>query len=184
MHRRESRTSQNRREFTARRLTARPATTLARSARGEALIALTNNLMAAGGSQPTSAVCRFPQRHDPKDGPSSPRPGCWGHRFQCHKAGKNHMKLTTIVLASVLTITSSMAFAQGADGAGAGGTSGATGSSSVGSSTGTETTGISNATKGSSIGLSSGFSTGTYPTLTTPGGLPSSVPAPGAIISR
>jgi hypothetical protein len=39
-------------------------------------------------------------------------------------------------------------------------------------------------TTGSSIGLSSGFSTGTYPTLVTPGGLPSSVPAPGAVISR
>jgi len=39
-------------------------------------------------------------------------------------------------------------------------------------------------TTGSSIGLSSGFSTGTYPTLVTPGGLPASVPAPGAVISR
>jgi hypothetical protein len=96
------------------------------------------------------------------------------------------MKLTTIALASVLAITPSMAFAQGADSAGGGGetAAGAAGSSSVGSSTSTGTTGMSNGvTTGSSIGLS-GFSTGTYPTLATPGGFPSALPAPGVVISR
>jgi hypothetical protein len=96
------------------------------------------------------------------------------------------MKLTTIALASVLAVTSSMALAQRAGGAEGGGTGGAAVSSSVGSSTGTGTTGMNsgNVTTGSSNGLSSGFSTGTYPTLVTPGGMPSSVPAPGATISR
>ena len=120
----------------------------------------------------------------PRTAPAHPAPVAGAVTFDATTAGKNHMKLTTIALASVLTITSSMAFAQGADGAGGGGTSGAAGSSSVGSSTGTETTGISSATTGSSLGLNGGFSTGTYPTLVTPGGLPSSVPAPGAVISR
>jgi hypothetical protein len=102
------------------------------------------------------------------------------------------MKLTTIALASALAVTSSIALAQvgGAAGGGAGaGTSGAAatdaaGSSSVGSSMGTGTTG--NATTGSSngLGLSTGFSSGTYPTLVTPGGLPSSLPAPGVVIGR
>jgi hypothetical protein len=117
----------------------------------------------------------------PRTAPAHPAPVAGAVTFDATTAGKNHMKLTTIALASVLTITSSMAFAQGADGAGGGGTS----SSSVGSSTVTETTtGISNTTTGSSLGLSGGFSTGTYPTLVTPGGLLSSVPAPGAVISR
>jgi hypothetical protein len=92
------------------------------------------------------------------------------------------MRLTTIALASVLVVTSSMALAQGVGGGGTGGeaATGAAGSSGVG----TGTIGMSNATTGSSNGLSSGFSTGTYPSLVTPGGLPSSVPAPGAVISR
>jgi hypothetical protein len=149
---------------------------------------ITQNLMAAGGLQPTSAVCRFPHRHDPKDGPSSARPGCWGrHSPKPPTAGKNDMKLTTIALASVLALTSSMAFAQGAGG---GGTSGETAAGGLGTSTGavggaesTGTTEMSNAMIGSSS-LSSGFSTGTYPTLVTPGNLPSSVPAPGAVITR
>jgi hypothetical protein len=96
------------------------------------------------------------------------------------------MKLTTIALASVLTITSSMAFAQGAGG----GTSGETAAGGLGTSTAAAggagsigTTEMSNAMIGSSS-LSSGFSTGTYPTLVTPGNLPSSVPAPGAVITR
>jgi hypothetical protein len=95
------------------------------------------------------------------------------------------MKLTTIALGSVLAITPSMAFAQGADSAGGGGetAAGAAGSSSVGSSTSTGTTGMNGVTTGSSIGLS-GFSTGTYPTLATPGGFPSALPAPGVVISR
>jgi hypothetical protein len=93
------------------------------------------------------------------------------------------MKLTTIALGSVLAITSSMAFAQGADGGGGDRAAGAAGSSSV-ASTSTGTTGMSNGvTTGSSIGLS-GFSTGTYPTLATPGGFPSALPAPGVVISR
>jgi hypothetical protein len=75
-----------------------------------------------------------------------------------------------------------MAFGQGAGG---GGTSGETAASGLGNSTGTGTIGMSNGnvTTGSS-NLSSGFSTGTYPTLTTPGGLPSALPAPGVVISR
>jgi len=96
------------------------------------------------------------------------------------------MKLTTIALASALAVTSSMALAQGAGGGTAAGGVGASPEAVGGAgSLGTETTGMSNgAAPGSSNGLSSGFSTGTYPTLVTPGGLPSSVPAPGAVISR
>jgi hypothetical protein len=96
------------------------------------------------------------------------------------------MKLTTIALASVLAITSSMAFAQGAGG---GGTSGETAAGGLGTSTGavggagsTGTTEMSNATIGSSSSV--GFLTGTYPTLVTPGNLPSSLPAPGVVITR
>ena len=39
---------------------------------------ITENLVAAKDREPTSSLCRFPQRHNPKDGPSSPRPACWG----------------------------------------------------------------------------------------------------------
>jgi hypothetical protein len=97
------------------------------------------------------------------------------------------MKLTTIALASVLAVTSSMALAQGASGAG---TSGETAAGGLGTSTravggagSTGTAEMSNAVIGSSS-LSSGFSTGTYPTVVTPGNLPSSLPAPGVVISR
>jgi hypothetical protein len=97
------------------------------------------------------------------------------------------MKLTTIALASVLAIgASSMALAQEAGAV----TSGETAAGAAGSGTGavggagsTGTTEMGNAMIGSSS-LSSGFSTGTYPTLVTPGNLPSSVPAPGVVISR
>jgi hypothetical protein len=96
------------------------------------------------------------------------------------------MKLTTMALASVLAVTSSMAFAQETGGGGASGAAtGAASSSSVGSSTSTGTTGMSNLSSTTpSNGLISGSSTGTYPTLVTPGGLPSSVPAPGVVIGR
>jgi hypothetical protein len=113
----------------------------------------------------------------PSTAPAHLAPVAGAGTFDATTAEKNQMKFTTIALASVLTITSNVAFAQGADGAGGGGTSDAAGSNSVGSSTGPATT-------GSSLGLSGGFSAGTYPTLVTPGNLPSSVPAPGAVISR
>jgi hypothetical protein len=97
------------------------------------------------------------------------------------------MKLTTIALASVLAVTSSMAFAQETGGAGGGagaGTSGAAATGAAGSSRVDSSTGTGTATTGSSNGPISGSATGTYPTLVTPGGMPSSVPAPGAIINR
>jgi hypothetical protein len=127
----------------------------------------------------------------PKETAQLSLPRMLGRRFRCHRllvlsfhGRENPMKLTTIVLASALAASSSIALAQGAGVTGGVAATGAAGSSSIGSST--ETTGISkgNATTGSSNGLSSGFSVGTYPTLTTPGGLPSSVPAPGVTISR
>jgi hypothetical protein len=127
----------------------------------------------------------------PKETAQLSLPRMLGRRFRCHRllvlsfhGRENPMKLTTIVLASALVASSSIALAQGAGVTGGVAATGAAGSSSIGSST--ETTGMSkgNATTGSSNGLSSGFSVGTYPTLTTPGGLSSSVPAPGVTISR
>jgi hypothetical protein len=41
--------------------------------------------MAAANPIPTSGLCRSPQWHDPKDGPSSSRPTCSGRRFPCHR---------------------------------------------------------------------------------------------------
>ncbi len=139
-----------------------------------------------GGSQTHIGFVPAPPTARPQGRPRLTRPTCRGRPFDVNVAGKTTMKLTIIALASVLAVTSSMALAQGAGGAEGGGTGGAVGSSSVGRSTGTGTTGMSNgnATAGSSNSLSSGFSTGTYPTLVTPGGMPSSVPAPGATISR
>jgi hypothetical protein len=88
------------------------------------------------------------------------------------------MKLTTIALASILAATSSMALAAGTA------TGGTGGAATTGAAAGTAAMSNGNATISSSNGLNIGFSTGTYATLTTPGGMPSSVPAPGAVISR
>jgi hypothetical protein len=87
------------------------------------------------------------------------------------------MKLTTIALASILAATSSMALAAGT-------ATGGTGGATTGAAAGTAAMSNGNGTISSSNGLNIGFSTGTYPALTTPGGMPSSVPAPGAVISR
>jgi hypothetical protein len=40
--------------------------------------AITENLVATPDREPTSMLCRFPQRHDPKDGPSSAPPRLLG----------------------------------------------------------------------------------------------------------
>jgi hypothetical protein len=112
-----------------------------------------------------------------------------------YRIKEKHMKLTTIALASVLASSSSLALAQGAGGAGGagGGTGGAaaTGSAgssmagssgSVGSSTGTGAPGTSG--NSSTTGMNNGSSTGRSPTVSTPGGMPSSTPAPGSTINR
>ena len=147
--------------------------------------AITEILMAAARSQPTSGLCQFPQRHDPeKTAPAYPAPlaGAVAFEVTVSRLKEQHMKLTIMTLAAILAVASSMALAQGAGG---GGTSeavaGAAGSSSVGSSTATGTAG--SASTGSSI-QSSGASTGAYPTLKTPGGFPSALPAPGVVIGR
>jgi hypothetical protein len=49
---------------------------------------VTRNLLATADRKPTSGWCRSPQWHDPKDGPSSPRPTCWGRRFRCQRGRK------------------------------------------------------------------------------------------------
>src|ERR1700721_403072 len=109
--------------------------------------------MAAADREPTSVVCRFPQRHDPKDGPAQPAPlagPSLSVTFHLgHRGREPHMKLATLALASVLAMSSSMALAQGAGAVGAGGTTGETTAggaiaSSLGSSTSTGTTGMSN----------------------------------------
>jgi hypothetical protein len=129
------------------------------------------------GSQTHIRSVPVPPTARPQGRPQHPAPLVGAVRFRCnlsrcclYRGRKNHMKLTTIALASALAVTSSIALAQagaavgGGTGAGTNGAAatGAAGSSSVGSSTGTGT--IGNAPTGSSNGLSTGFSTGTYPT--------------------
>jgi hypothetical protein len=99
------------------------------------------------------------------------------------------MKITTAVLASILAMSSTLALAQagggtggGAAGGGAAATGAAGSSGSASSATGTGTTGTNGGN--STTGMNSGAAAGTSPTLSTPGGMPSSVPAPGSTIKR
>jgi hypothetical protein len=100
------------------------------------------------------------------------------------------MKITTAVLASILAMSSSMALAQAGGAAGGaaagGGTGGAAATGAAGSSGSASSSTATTGTNGgsSTTGMNNGSATGTSPTLSTPGGMPSSVPAPGSTIKR